>query len=168
MRQATTQPPGTMPCLGPGLFQMRKHRPPEGCVQNQGSKHKCHCNHGRPQIGQIRGCARVAIHSCKRCHGQSTQNQLQVQPHQQTFTHMEFHNRQPSRTRPAKYPTVVLSAKIDKTVYSKVNAQGSINKDGGEAQRHARHGSHDIHHGKANAQQLKMSLIIVQRGLSLL
>ena len=36
---------------------------------------------------------------------------------------MEFHNGQPSRTRPAKHPAVVLSAKINKTVYSKVNAR---------------------------------------------
>ena len=46
MRQATTRPPGTVPCLGPGLFQMWKHWPPEGCVKNQGTRHKCQRNHG--------------------------------------------------------------------------------------------------------------------------
>ena len=39
------------------------------------------------------------------------------------FTHMEFHNGQPSRTRPAKHFAVVLGAKINETVYSKVNAR---------------------------------------------
>ena len=46
--QVTTRPPGTIPRLGPGLLQVRKHRPTEGCVQNQGTKHERRRNHGRP------------------------------------------------------------------------------------------------------------------------
>ena len=36
---------------------------------------------------------------------------------------MELHNGQPRRTRQAKHPTVVLSAKMKETAYSKVNGR---------------------------------------------
>ena len=36
---------------------------------------------------------------------------------------MDLHNGQPRRTREVKHPTVVLSAKMKETVYSKVNAR---------------------------------------------
>ena len=78
---------------------------------------------GLNYIGQISGFARVAICPRKCRHGQSTQSKLQVQPHKQTFTHMEFHNTQQSRTRAAKHPAVVLNAKIKRTGNSKFNAR---------------------------------------------
>ena len=48
-----------------------------------------------------------------------------MKPDEQTFTHMEFNNNQPSSTRPASHPLLVLDATINCVIYSKVNARAA-------------------------------------------